>query len=244
MTKHPLTAGLLIINVVVFLLLFSMPEGMMEEAFNLLSFSSSTALGVWRWITSLFLHASASHLFFNMLGLYFFGKDLEENTSKARYLSVYFMAGLLGNFAFMFTSALPVVGASGCVFGLLGASMLLNPTKTVHFYVFPLPLGIVAVAFILVETLMASATAAAVTGIAHVAHLAGLAAGAMFALFFDPKQATKGFAVLLLCFALLLFLGPFFALITGIGGSVLGFLDWVVGFFLYNIAKLLSFIWV
>lgn len=244
MVRYPITLGLLVINVVVFLLVFSMPEGLMKQIFEVLSFSWATKFEAWRWLTSLFLHASASHLFFNMLGLYFFGKGLEENTSKARFLSVYFVAGLLGNFVFMFTSSSPVVGASGCVFGLLGAAMLLNPVKRIHFYVFPLPLGVVAVAFILVESLMASAGAIAVTGVAHVAHLAGLATGAIFAFFFDPKQATKGMLVLILCLGLLIFLGPFFSLITGIGSLLLGILETVVGFFLYGIARLLSFIWV
>jgi membrane associated rhomboid family serine protease len=220
-----------------------MPQELMDQAFSLLSFSWATKFEVWRWVTSLFLHASASHLFFNMLGLYFFGKDLEENSNKARFLSVYFAAGLLGNFVFMFTSSSLVVGASGCVFGLLGAAMLLNPAKRIHFYVFPLPLGVVAVAFILIESLLASAGATAVTGIAHVAHLAGIATGAVFAFFFDPRQSAKGALVLLLCLALLIFLGPFFSLITGIGALILQVIDAVIGFFLYNIARLLSFIW-
>lgn len=243
MRKYPLTTGLVIANVVVFLLVFSMPEELLKQAFEFLSISTDTALEPWRWFTALFMHANASHLFFNMLGLYFFGKDLEENTSRTRFLAVYFIAGLLGSLIFMMTDPSPVVGASGCVFGLLGASMLLNPTKRVHFYVFPLPLGVVAVGFILMETLMASAGATDVTGIAHVAHLAGLATGAVFAFFFDPKKSAKGVLVLLLCIGLLLILGPFFSIITGVGGLILSVLELVVGTVLYGIARLLSFIW-
>ncbi|MFH1294445.1 MAG: rhomboid family intramembrane serine protease [Candidatus Aenigmatarchaeota archaeon] len=244
MSRYPITLGLIVVNIIVFLLVFSMPEEMMEQAFELLSVSWVTKIEPWRWLTSLFMHASASHLFFNMLGLYFFGKDLEENTNKARFLAVYFIAGLLGTFVFMLTDASPVVGASGCVFGLLGASMLLNPTKKIHFYVFPLPLGMVAVGFILVESLMAAAGATDITGVAHIAHLAGLATGAIFAFFYDPKQSAKGLVVLIISLVLLIFLGPFFSIITGLGGLVLSVLEVIVGTVLYGLAKLLSFIWV
>jgi len=243
MAKHPLTLALVAVNVIVFLLVFSMPEELRSQTFGLLSFSWAAKLEVWRWLTSLFMHASASHLFFNMLGLYFFGKDLEEGTSKWRFLAVYFMAGLLGNLAFALTDAAPVVGASGCIFGLLGAAMLLNPAKAVSFYVVPLPLGVVAVSFILVESLMASAGATAVTGVAHAAHLAGLAMGAVFAVFFDPKKAAKGMAMLMLCFCLLVFLWPLLSFVTSIGSLVLQFLDALIGFVLYNVANLLSFVW-
>lgn len=244
MVKYPLTSSLIIINTAVFLLVFSMPQDLMDQTFNMLSISSSTMLEPWRWLTSLFMHASASHLFFNMLGLYFFGKDLEENTNKGRFAAVYFVAGILGSLVFMLTNTSSVVGASGCVFGLLGASMLLNPTKKVHFYVFPLPLGMVAVGFVVVETIMASAGATAITGVAHVAHLAGLITGAIFAFFYNPKQSSKGFLVLILCLILLVVLGPFLSIVTGIGGFILTVLELVVGTVLYTIAKLLSFIWI
>ncbi len=168
---------------------------------------------------------------------------MEEGTSKARLLAIYFVAGLLGNVAFMLTDAGSVVGASGCVFGLLGAAMLLNPSKTVSIYVIPLPLGVVAALFIVIETLMASAGATAVTGVAHVAHLAGVVTGAVFALFIDPKKSAKGLVVLALCMCLLIILGPLFELATGIGSFILEIIDAVVGFVLYGIARLLSLVW-
>ena len=62
--EHPLTWGLILINVLVFIVVFSRPD--MEAIFGVLSFSWATKLELWRWFTSLFLHVSASHLFFNM----------------------------------------------------------------------------------------------------------------------------------------------------------------------------------
>ncbi|MBL7160416.1 MAG: rhomboid family intramembrane serine protease [Candidatus Aenigmarchaeota archaeon] len=243
--ENPITKGLIIANIIVFLLVFSMPEKLMENVFNAFAFSSGTAIEPWRWVTSLFLHVSASHLFFNMLGLFFFGRILEEEVPKGWFLAIYFVAGLLGNFVFMFTSASPVVGASGAMFGIMGAAMLLNPIKRVHLYVFPLPLGIVAVTFIVFETLATYYKPAeiAVDNVAHISHVAGILTGAIFAFFNSPKRSMKGILVLVLSLLLLVLLSPVFALISGIGGLILEVIDFVVGIVLYNLASLLAFLW-
>jgi len=73
-----LTNLLIIINVAIFLVVFSMPDALLEQTFALLGFSGTSMFEIWRWFTSLFLHASASHLFFNMIALYFFGRVVED----------------------------------------------------------------------------------------------------------------------------------------------------------------------
>lgn len=240
---HGSTWLLIGINVLISILVFSMPESMQEGVFLSLSFSSATLLEAWRWFTSLFLHASASHLFFNMIGLYFFGKILEEEVSLQWYMSIYFASGLIGSFVFMLTSVAPVVGASGCVFGIMGAAMLMNPIKRIRIYLFPLPLGMIAILFIMVETLVVYFQPQELSGVANVAHLGGVITGAVFAYFYDWRRASKGVVFLMICIILLVVLAPIFALIAGIAGIVLGVIDNVVGFFLYGIANVLSFIW-
>lgn len=240
----PLTASLIVLNVAVFLVVFSMPAELMEQTFEAYAFSQGAAIQFWRWITSLFLHGSASHLFFNMVGLWVFGRTLEAQLKPARFLAVYFMAGILGTLAFMLTSASPVIGASGAVFGLMGATMLLDPVKRIHLYLFPLPLGMVAVGFVIVETLVAAFQPSQFSQVATVAHLAGILVGAVFAFFFDPKKAVKGLLVLGISLALIIILGPVFGLITGIGGLVLGVIDAIIGVVLYTAAGLLAFLWV
>ena len=207
------------------------------------SFSSGTGLEIWRWITSMFLHVSASHLFFNMIGLYFFGKVLEKELDNQWFIAVYFVSGLIGTFIFMFTSAAPVVGASGAVFGVMGAAMLLNPIKRIHIYLFPLPLSIIAITFIIVETFVVFFQPDEFSNVANVAHVAGMLTGSVFAFFNDPKRAGKGVLVLIISLLLLIFLAPFFTIITGVGGFVLGIIDWVIGIVLYNVAGLLGFLW-
>jgi membrane associated rhomboid family serine protease len=232
------------LNLLVFLLVFSMPQSGQEAAFQALSFSQGTALEIWRWITSLFMHASASHIFFNMLGLYFFGRILEDEISLQWFLSVYFVSGLLGNFVFMLTSTAPVVGASGAMFGIMGAAMLLNPLRKVYLYVFPLPLGIVAVTFVIFESLVVYFQPQEFSQVANIAHVAGILVGSVFALFFDTRKALKSMLVLVICVLLLIFLGPMFSLIATVGGFILGIIEQVIGFFLYNLAGLLSFLWI
>ena len=243
--EHPLTWGLMIANVAVFILVFSLPG--IEAVFNAFSFSWDTKFEVWRWFTSLFLHVSASHLFFNMLGLFFFGKVLEKELSRQWFLSVYFMSGFLGSFVYMFTNPMPVVGASGCVFGVMGAAMLLNPIKRIHLYIFPLPLGIVAITFVIFETMAVyyqpEKLADVTSNVANIAHLGGVMTGALFAFFNDFRRSMKGVLVLGVSVLLLLFLSPVFALLGGFASIILGVIDFIVGIALYGAAKLLSFLW-
>lgn len=238
-----LTFSLIIINIAIFLLVFSMPEKLFEQTMETFYFSAETSGQIWRWVTSLFLHASASHLFSNMLGLYFFGKILESETPRQWFLAIYFMAGFLGNFVFMFTSLSPVIGASGAMFGVMGAAMFLNPIKKVHIYVFPLPLGIVAITFSVFEALVVYFQPSQFSGVANIAHVAGIITGAVFAFFYAPKRGLKSVLVLIVLMLILIFLSPVFALIAGLGGIVIQILDFIIGGVLYTLASLLSFIW-
>jgi len=236
-----LTWTLILLNVIVFELVFSMPENLMKTTFDMFAFSTPHIFEVWRLLTSLFLHASASHLFFNMLGLYFFGKVLEEELKPKKFLLVYFVSGIVGSLAYGFTSANPVVGASGCVFGLMGFAMLMKPKKMINLYILPLPLGIIAIIYAIIETMLVY-FGEAVSGVAHIAHVAGLVVGVIVAFFADPKRAGKGLLWLILFVVILIFLGPIFGFIIGIGNLFLGAVDFVVGIFLYGLAKLIGLV--
>jgi rhomboid protease GluP len=76
---------------------------------------------VWRFITPIFFHASILHFFFNMYALYNVGPQIERPLGYARFLMIYFFSGVVGVFAsFLFTPT-PSLGASGAIFGLIGA---------------------------------------------------------------------------------------------------------------------------
>jgi membrane associated rhomboid family serine protease len=236
-----ITKALILANVIIFELIFSMPEDLMRTTFDLFAFSSPHILEVWRFFTSIFLHASASHLFFNMIGLYFFGKVLEEELKAKKFLLVYFLSGLVGSLAYGLTSANPVVGASGCIFGLMGFAMLTRPKKTIKLYVFPLPLGLIAIIYAVIETMLVY-FGEMVSGVAHIAHVAGMVVGVLFAFRADPKKAGKGLLWLILFLVIIILLGPIFGFIIGIGNLILGAVDFVVGIVLYGLAKILGLI--
>jgi membrane associated rhomboid family serine protease len=80
---------------------------------------------VWRLLTAGFLHAGPIHLLFNMYSLYILGTLLEPAIGRARFLIVYFVALLCGSFGALLVSPnTPTVGASGAVFGIMGAAIV------------------------------------------------------------------------------------------------------------------------
>jgi rhomboid protease GluP len=82
----------------------------------------------WRLFTVMFLHANLLHLAFNMYALYLFGSLIEDALGTVRFLGIYFLCGLLASVtSFAFSPPLGIaVGASGAIFGLLGAWVAYN----------------------------------------------------------------------------------------------------------------------
>jgi membrane associated rhomboid family serine protease len=81
----------------------------------------------YRLVTSGFLHDGLLHIAFNMLFLFFIGPALESAIGRLNFLLVYFVSLLAGSFgALLFSPQIPTVGASGALFGLLGALMVVS----------------------------------------------------------------------------------------------------------------------
>ncbi|HXV96188.1 MAG TPA: rhomboid family intramembrane serine protease [Gaiellaceae bacterium] len=127
------TKALIAINVVVYLISIAQGSGGLQPA---QSFIERWALngfavseGEWyRLITSAFLHASLIHLAFNMLMLWWFGQALEAAVGRARFLGIYLVSALAGSAGALLLSGefVNTVGASGAVFGILGAGLVLE----------------------------------------------------------------------------------------------------------------------
>ena len=89
----------------------------------------------WRLITSAFLHGGLIHLAFNMLFLWWFGRRLEAYVGPARYIGIYLVSALAGAAgALLVEPNVPTVGASGAVFGILGAGLVLERGKGVAIF--------------------------------------------------------------------------------------------------------------
>lgn len=135
-------------------------------------------------ITYQFLHRDFWHIFFNMLGLFFLGPTLERHWGSKRFLRFYLLCGAVGGLLYIVLSSvhlLPMgtlVGASGAMLGLLAACAILFPHFVVFIFVFPVPIRIAAIVFIVMYICNIVAGGANAGGDA--AHLAGMVTGAVY----------------------------------------------------------------
>jgi membrane associated rhomboid family serine protease len=132
----------------------------------------------WTLLTYMFLHAPGlSHIFFNMIGLFFFGPRLEERLGGPDFLKLYLWGGVGGAvFSFIFSPQYPVVGASAAVYGVLLGFAMFWPRERVYIWGI-LPLEAWLLATLLVVGSLWSGVTSVGTGVAHFAHLGGLAFG-------------------------------------------------------------------
>jgi membrane associated rhomboid family serine protease len=80
----------------------------------------------WQPLTSMFTHSAMLHIGFNMLALWILGPQLEAAIGRVRFLVLYFLSGLAGSATVLYLTApyIPTIGASGAVFGLMGALLV------------------------------------------------------------------------------------------------------------------------
>jgi membrane associated rhomboid family serine protease len=165
----PLVTYTLIGLNVVFYLLELVSGGTVFAWLAYYSSPAATAAEPWRMLTSAFLHSMTSplHVLFNMFSLYIFGPIIENAVGRARFLVLYLLAAFGGSVAVLLLNPdVVVVGASGAIFGLLGAFFVIqrrlggNSTQLVVVIGLNLAIGFI------------------VPGVAWQAHLGGLLVGA------------------------------------------------------------------
>ena len=130
----PITKALIAINVAIYLITASQGGGPQRPRREPLPSSSDplralvVAHGGWyRLVTAMFLHASIVHIGFNMFALWVIGTPVEQYLGTARYIGLYFVSGLAGSAGALLSAPhTPSLGASGAVFGVLGAMMILE----------------------------------------------------------------------------------------------------------------------
>ncbi len=164
----------------------------MKEQFGLYGFSLQSLLeGKW-WtpLTSVFLHADSIHLALNLLALFFFGRAVEQELGWKKFLVVFWGGALAGDLAIaaaaslgIMSLAIPTIGVSAAVFGLMGGAMLAKPLELVFYpYIIPVPLVFVAAVYVTynVAAFINVLLAGAESNVAYAAHLGGLLAGIYF----------------------------------------------------------------
>ena len=130
--QAPVTKLLIGINVVIYLITVVQGQGLNNPGGSLyvrwLLFGPFVANGGWyRLVTSMFLHGFLLHIVFNMVALYFIGVPVEQYLGRARYIGLYFVSGIAGSAGALLQAPLvPTVGASGAIFGILGAMLIIE----------------------------------------------------------------------------------------------------------------------
>ncbi len=192
----PVVKNLLIINLLVFFAEIMLPIGVRNWISDnwSLHFFRSDEFNVGQLFTYMFMHANFTHLFFNMLALWMFGRILEYDMGSRRFLVYYLMCGigagiiqlgayyidymsLVGNYSpasvARWANDVSTVGASGAVFGLLLAFGMIHPNNIIML-MFP-PVALKAKWFVViygvVELLLGIRGGG---GVAHFAHVGGM----------------------------------------------------------------------
>lgn len=181
----PCTVLLTIINVVVFSLLTL--QGMTEDGMFLLEHGAMYVPRViqdgeyYRFFTSLFLHFGFEHLMNNMVTLVLIGWNLESEIGKVKFLLIYILSGLGGNFLSAWYEVLKddysiSAGASGAIFGVIGALLYVTMRNRGR-------IGEVSgrrLAFMIIISLYYGFTSSGVDNLAHIGGLVtGFAAGVL-----------------------------------------------------------------
>lgn len=183
------------------------PASIMLLVLNLIMFSTRAVIGqpfidatgmsaqmidqgeIYRFLTAMFMHSNVEHLLSNMLVLYFLGEMMEHVVGTSKVAIIYMISGLIGNvvsygYCEVFEKTYLSVGASGAVFGLIGAVIALILYKYENFQI-PVPRMVLLIAFSIYSSF-------AEPNIDFAAHLGGLVVGTLLALvLFRKKGGSK-----------------------------------------------------
>jgi len=199
------TISLVIINVFLFILFgFDLPLRIAER-YGLVPVDLFRGLTPWSLITHMFIHQNFLHIFFNMIMLLSFGYLLEKKIGTSKFLLLYFLSGIFGGLAhslFYPNSYIPLVGASGAIFGLMGAAAFLDPTLIIYVFLIPMPIILFAALYFFIATYLIEI--GVTFGIGHAAHIGGMLFGSLSAFSINPRKALKGLGYAILTFIILI----------------------------------------
>ncbi|MGH9693026.1 MAG: rhomboid family intramembrane serine protease [Bryobacteraceae bacterium] len=182
---------LLIANIALFILYYVLPARgelhLFLENFALVPEQVVQTFAIWQIVTYLFLHASISHVLWNMLALWLFGVEIERTWGTRKFLRFYFGCGIAAGLtvivcAYLFGGTeIGTVGSSGAVYGLLVAYAVVFPEQTILFgFLIPMKskyFVMIIGAIVFLQSYMATVGGQRGSGIAVTAHLGGMAAG-------------------------------------------------------------------
>jgi membrane associated rhomboid family serine protease len=171
------------------MLLQMLAPGWIEFHFGLVPLLVWRKYFIWQLLTYIFLHGGISHILFNLLALWMFGGELENYWGSKKFLFYFLFCGIgAGICTVVLTPSgiIPVIGASGAIYGLLLAFGWLFPDRRIYIYfLLPIPAKYFVIIFGLIELI--SSMEGTGGGVAHLTHLGGL----LFGLFYMAYPAIR-----------------------------------------------------
>lgn len=172
-----------LISILVFILQVIIPGFTEIFVLNQLAYSQ-----IWRFVTSIFLHGSTVHLFYNLFALFFFGIALEKLIGSKKFLFVFFASGIIANIVSVnfYGSSL---GASGAIMGIIGTLTIIKPLMMVWAFGLILPMFIAAILWVIGDILGVFMP----SNVGNIAHLSGIGIGFLIGLVLRNyiKKKTK-----------------------------------------------------
>lgn len=177
------TKNILIINVLVFIAT-CINENLMVRLFAMFV-PTSPFFHIWQPITYMFMHGGIWHILFNMYTLLMFGAVVERSIGTKKFTLFYFACGISAAiihciFQYVLGAAflgIPMVGASGAIYGILIAFSILYPETRLTLIFPPVTLKAKAFVWIFVGIELFTGVTGTIEGVAHFAHLGGMLCG-------------------------------------------------------------------
>ena len=188
----PVVKNLMIIMGAAFLLQLFLTRWV-EIYFGLVSILVWKKYFLWQLLTYIFLHGDFFHILFNLFSLWMFGGELENYWGSKKFLFYFLYCGIgAGICTVVFTpnEFIPVIGASGAIYGILLAFAWLFPNRPILIYfLFPIPAKYMVIIFGLIE--LYSSRSGAGGGIAHLTHLGGFVFGFFYLVYPMIRQKIR-----------------------------------------------------
>ena len=144
---------------------------------------------IWRFISAIFLHADIGHLAYNLFALVLFGSIVEKVIESKKFLIIFFVSGIVANLVSInfYSSSL---GASGAIFGIIGALIVLRPGMTVWAFSMPMPMALAGILWAAGDLIGAYGFLVGnpVSNTGNIAHLSGMFFGFIFGMFYRKKR--------------------------------------------------------
>jgi membrane associated rhomboid family serine protease len=193
------TYALIALNVIVFFLEMSGGEAFIQQwSFIPARFLANPAGDFLTLFTSMFMHAGTLHLGGNMLYLWIFGDNVEDNFGPTKYIIFYLLSGLGATFLQLFfsmDSTIPNLGASGAIAGVLGAYLIMFPQRRINVMMgraMTTSSALIVIGFWFVLQLFSGvgsiASASDTGGVAYMAHVGGFIAGVLLSFIFRDRS--------------------------------------------------------